>query len=463
MPRPLSQLSPLLQLGIAALGASLVALFLRLRRPRLTANVAANPVPSKPADVVAPGAATAAPGDDTASGTELALVGGFDIGARVRLTGLASKPELNNARGCVVGHDNVKDRVNVSLENGRTLQVKPTNLTTAGAIEQLSAVELSSLALADQNAFTKEHAEHLIHLLGQPSQNPIEAGMLLRCCCSVDWHLFALRNARTKKDKMFTFDTPKGEESQGGTTIVCASSPDQLDQLRTLNPPPSGSSHTVLVVRGTELFNTKRLEGVAMISLNPFLSDSAENSRFTALPAAYFAPLQHMSEAMAVERSLPTLSAMCAGPRSAPSEEGTPPSTAAERSAAATQFARHTFFCFNAASDAESSGGIIPVTSTSVVDGKPTSWMLLYTCEMLLEHARPHLEALGAFQGHSHRISATAVPASAVLACLSSSSANSGVHVNEFVPNLAPAYKALHLPTSGFGQVAELAGAGVTV
>lgn len=209
MPRPLSQLSPLLQLGIAALGASLVALFLRLRRPRLTANVAANPVPSKPADVVAPGAATAAPGDDTASGTELALVGGFDIGARVRLTGLASKPELNNARGCVVGHDNVKDRVNVSLENGRTLQVKPTNLTTAGAIEQLSAVELSSLALADQNAFTKEHAEHLIHLLGQPSQNPIEAGMLLRCCCSVDWHLFALRNARTKKDKMFTFDTPK--------------------------------------------------------------------------------------------------------------------------------------------------------------------------------------------------------------------------------------------------------------
>ena len=68
---------------------------------------------------------------------------------------------------------------------------------------------------------------------------------------------------------------------------MCASSPDQLDQLRTLNPPPSGSSHTVLVVRGTELFNTKRLEGVAMISLNPFLSDSAENSRFTALPAAY--------------------------------------------------------------------------------------------------------------------------------------------------------------------------------
>jgi hypothetical protein len=235
---------------------------------------------------------------------------------------------------------------------------------------------------------------------------------------------------------------------------VLASAPHKLDQLRALNPPPAGSSHTLLARAGGELFKSSQLEGVTMISLDPHLGDSAAASRFTALPEAYFPPLCHMSEALRVESSLGRAAALCAA-----AEDGAPPTDEAAHAAAAL-FSQHVFFCFNAAPDG-AVGSVIPVTAKSAhgAGGALESWMLLYTCEMVLEHARPHMEALGAFAGHAQRMAATAVPASAVLASLKDANAgNAGVHVNEFVPGLAPQFKALGLTTAGISALFEAAG-----
>jgi len=126
---------------------------------------------------------------------------------------------------------------------------------------------------------------------------------------------------------------------------------------------------------------------------------------------------------------------------------------------AATAFAQHTFFCFNASADA---GTVIPITSHSSAgpEGKPTSFMLLFTCEMVLEHARPFMDSLGAFQGRKD-IAATAVPAASVLTSLQTpGQGNAGVHINEFVPGLALGYKALGLSTAGLVKLFELGGCG---
>ena len=459
----LGGLRPLLTLGIAALTSSLIALFLRLRRPRLTVSVPLPALPTAAAPVQDSSAPAAAAASEQAvpSSSPPPPIGGFHIGVRVRLTGLASKPELNGSRGCVVGHDHGKERVNVSLETGRTLQVKAANLMVATAIEELSALELCSLALTDQRALTPAHAVRVIELLGQPSSTPIEAGMLLRCCCTIGWQLLATRNKKSGKERTFRFDAPQDHE-QGGTTIVLGSSVEKLEQIKKLNPPANNAVHAILSVTGKEMFNMKRLEGVGMISLDPFLGDSPETSRFTALPNAYFAPLCHMSEAMAVEASLPTIASMCPGPTPPVAPASDEQTTAEAMARAAKDFAAHTFFVFNASPDA-ANGTIIPVTATSMIEGKPTSWMLVYTCEMVLEQARPHLEALGAFQGLSKAMAATAVPATAILGTLAASAANSGVHINEFVPGISPTYKAVHLPTAGLQALFEAGGAGVPV
>ena len=85
---------------------------------------------------------------------------GFDLGARVSLTGLASKPELNGQHGSVVGLDANKGRLNIKLDSGRTLQVKPTNLASVSRTDpsRLTARELCGLTCGDHNALTAEHA-----------------------------------------------------------------------------------------------------------------------------------------------------------------------------------------------------------------------------------------------------------------------------------------------------------------
>ena len=160
-----------------------------------------------------------------------------------------------------------------------------------------------------------------------------------------------------------------------------------------------------------------------------------------------------MSEAVHLEALLATVAAAFAADTA-----GAPPTE--EMRLAANAFASHTFFCFNASPDA-SSGSIIPVTAMSPhgTGGALVSWMLVYTCEMVLEHARPHMEALGAFRGHSQRMVASAVPGSSILQSLhASASANAGVHVNEFVPGLAAGHKVLGLTTAALDRLFETAG-----
>ena len=385
-----------------------------------------------------------------ASASPFAAASPFGVGDRVRLRGLNSKPELNGQLGRVVGFQQAKGRVNISLEGGRTLQVKPANLcaTTATAGE-LSAEELSTLTLGDHAALTPAHAERVIKLLASPS-SAIEVGRLLRCCCCIGWHMPATRNVRNGAEKDFVFPNSQPDATQAGTTIVLASDPDKLTQLLALNTPPAGSEKLLRRVRGKQLFNASRLHGVGMISLDPYLGASAKASSFTALPAAYFPPLCHMSEAIHVEALLATVAATC----EATMADKTDPPTQEMRDAAKA-FCSHTFFCFNASPDA-SSGSIIPVTAMSPhgSGGATVSWMLVYTCEMVLEHARPHMEALGAFRGHSQPMAASAVPGKAILESLhASGSANAGVHVNEFVPGLDAGHKFLGLTTSALERL----------
>ncbi|KAL1515530.1 hypothetical protein AB1Y20_002152 [Prymnesium parvum] len=53
---------------------------------------------------------------------------GFDIGERVRVCDLQSKPELNGQIGTVLGWDGAKGRYNVNITSGGVLALKPTNL-----------------------------------------------------------------------------------------------------------------------------------------------------------------------------------------------------------------------------------------------------------------------------------------------------------------------------------------------
>ena len=83
----------------------------------------------------------------------------------------------------------------------------------------------------------------------------------------------------------------------------------------------------------------------------------------------HFAALNHMGEALRVEALLGELAKGGAG-------------LSAEACAALTG---HTFFCFNASGKADT---ILPVTALGGAGGKDAKpFMLLYTCEMVLEQA----------------------------------------------------------------------------
>lgn len=465
---------------LAALAASivLVAIIVRSSR-RARAAEQADATASPPSEVKSPAAApvaeptTAAPpqpskADKPSIGE--AAAPGLTIGAHVRLTGLGSKPELNGQYGRIVCYDEAKGRFNISLAGGKVLQIKPANLIAESPPDsQLSVADLVSHTLARHDALTPARAARVVELLRAPG-SPVEAGCLLRCCCCIDWVVPATRDVKTGTDTIFTFVAGADATSASATSdkgMLLFSDARLLAPMRALNAAPSGSEHSALLRSGTGIFNPKSLDGIAQISLDPQIGDSAASSRFTALPSAYFPPLCHMSEAIALEA---TLGAMAKTWGMAPdSAAGTAAAPAEALQTVAAAFAKHTFFCFNASPNA-AAGSIVPITANMTaaasggggLGGGPTSWILLYTCEMVLEHARPHLTSLGAFAAaKGANVGATAVPAASVLASLQSAGCtNAGVHVNEFVPGIAPSYKALGLSTEALVEIFKLAGAG---
>lgn len=372
------------------------------------------------------------------------------------LTGLKSRPELNGQRVTVLGYDAAKGRLNVALSQGSqgrsTIQVKPANLLPAAApsVGEMTAKELSELGLADAAALTARHAERVVALLGAPD-SAVAAGMLLRCCCQVEWQLLATRDVKSGAEAPFTFESGVPESAgAGGKAIVLASSAAKLERLRALNQPPAGSELVLKPVRGREIFAAATLDGLGMVTLDPTLGERADDSRFTALPAPYFAPLCHMSQALHVESLLGAVERLARAGEA----------HAAEEAEAARAFGAHTYFCFNASASEDS---ILPVTAIGRGEKGGgarggAAWILLYTCEMLLEHARPGMEQRGIFP-EGQQLAATAVPLASVLTTLQGSAANAGVHINEFVPGLAPSAKATHLESEFLSRFLALAGA----
>ena len=229
--------------------------------------------------------------------------------------------------------------------------------------------------------------------------------------------------------------------------MLC-SDPKRLQRVQDLNPPPAGRLHASQTLSGKALFNASTLKGIKFVSLDPEVGGSAETSVFTVLPEPYFQPLSHMSEAVCVESGMADIKAWCMAGCSLESL-----SSSAKLGCRA--FSTHTFFCFNASTD-KTGQSILPITATGgavTPGGEPGLYMLLYTCEMLLEQARPHMQALGAFKGIPDP-PACAVPAADVFESLTSPSArNSGAHINEFVPGISDKYQALGLTTEAVKRI----------
>ena len=462
-------------LSIATLSA--YVFFKRLMQPRITTAtppppppIAAAPAPAAQPKPTAPAKEekkTTPPTTAPAASATSVDTPTFTVGERVRVVGLSSKPEFNGQSGRIIGYDQAKGRFNISLAGGRTLQIKPANIAPP-EVSDLSATDMSGLTLANHNSLTPAHAERVIEMLRAPG-SAVEAGCLLRCCCAFEWTAPIWVNKKTGEEKLFTFNhaVPGEHEGSGGLAFVLVSDAKKLEQLRSLNEPPKGFTHDTKKLGGLNAFNRTQLDGIGLISLDPHLAATAEASRFTALPAAYFPSLMHMSEALIVEESLKGVVAMCHLDDTVPPPA---PSLLDAFTIAATAFSRHTFFCFNAAPN-PADGTIVPITaqSTDAKTGKMGTWMLIYTCEMVAEHARPHLEALGAFPG-KRQLPATAVPAVSVLKSLKQpENDNAGVHINEFVPGMNIEYKALGLRVESLVELFKRAGtdwegpAGVTV
>lgn len=385
----------------------------------------------------------------------------LEVGARVRLAGLRSKPELNGKLGKIKSFDAAKGRYNVVLEAaGSTLQVKASNMKVAVALPaEMSSQELIQLTLSNHGSLSPAHASRVTELLRSPN-SPIEAGGLLRCCTCIKWHVpstKATKSGAVIKPYVFT-------DTGSGSGFVLCTDPQRVEGVQRLNPPPAGRVHASQILSGKALFNASTLQGIKFVSLDPEVGGSAEASVFTVLPEPYFQPLSHMSEAVCVEAGMPDITAWCmAG--------CTLDALSSSAKLACRAFSTHTFFCFNASTD-KSGQSILPITATGgavTPGGEPGLYMLLYTCEMLLEQARPHMQGLGAFKGLPDP-PACAVPASDLLESLTAPGArNSGVHINEFVPGISDRYQALGLTTEALKRIFSCSGAqkvkeeGVTV
>lgn len=402
--------------------------------------------------------AAAAPADEPKAAEE---GNKLTAGARVRLTGLKSKPRLNGQAGKIKSFDAGKGRYNIVLDvGGSTLQVKECNLLPhVPGPSELTAQELISMTLADHSSLTPAHASRVIELLRTPG-SPIEAGGLLRCCTCIKWHVPSLKSKKTGAITMYTFS-----DTSNGSGFVLCSDPTRLEGIQQRNPPPTGKVSAAQTLSGKAIFNASTLKGMKFVSLDPEVGASAEASVFTVLPEPYFQPLAHMSEAVCVESGLKAIKdwAMAGCLKEALSDAA---------KLACMAFSSHVFFCFNATTD-KSGNSILPITATggsTTPGGEPGLYMLLYTCEMLLEQARPHMQSLGAFKIINFDPPSCAVPGSDILESLTAPGArNAGIHINEFVPGVSEEYKALGVTTEAIKRIFGATGAqkkaqdGVTV
>jgi len=412
------------------------------------------PTPASTSPAAAPLAASSGAG---ASSTEPMPVA---LGTVVRLTGLQSKPELNGQRGRVIGWDAVKGRLNVAIRGGKTLQVKPSNIVEADPseerIEDMDSDDLIKITLQRHEAFTTAHAARAIGLL-KVSQTPVEAGNLLRCCCASEWLVTGLQDPKSKETKVEPF-----QHVSLGAGLLLSTSTERCVQLSSVAPAaPSGSMRVAVKVAGRSLFGPTSLEalikdGVKFVGLDgqPATSGSVieENGEgsFTVLGESHFPSLMHMSAALALEASLTAIRTALPQLRTSPTDH----SQAAE---ALRAFAQHTFFCFNASTDPNS---ILPITSMHEGD----SFMLLYTCEMVLEAARVVLDDLGAFKSMGTRVPSGPLPASYLIGALTGPvSNNAGIHINEFVPGMSEDYKMVGLKTAELEMIMRAGAEGSVV
>jgi hypothetical protein len=416
-------------LATAALAGLVLVVYMR-RRKRPTASLPG------------PGMKPTASGQSVAE--RAAPEGEYKTGDPVRLTGLVNKTSLNNKCGRILGFDAANERYKVQLEDGKSLKVKVENLMADpdgadAAAKFMSPGELLALTMADHGALTSAHAARVVALL-RTAMTPADAGSLLRCCCCFDsWHQPRTKNITSGEESISAFPSDKGPG------LVLCSDAARVARLQLLNKPPSGHKSVVGTIAGRDVFSPEGTSTWQFISFNPQESevDSAGEGVFTCLTTTHYPALNHMSAALRVESSLASLVELAT----------TKPATAAQLQSLAVpmrQFATHTFFCFNAADQSKAPGSILPMVSY-LPDG--TSFMMLYTCEMLLEGARPVLAELGAFQGHS-AVPAGAVTADDVLHALTQPGAGSaGVHLNEFVPNLSRAYTAAAFQTDALKRL----------
>ena len=177
----------------------------------------------------------------------------------------------------------------------------------------------------------------------------------------------------------------------------------------------------------------------------------------TLSPQVHFPSIMHMSSALEVEEglaaiagALPALRAPLGDPRHQYQSKVT---SAITKPLGA--FAQHTFFCFNASKDPNS---ILPITA--LYDG--ASFMLLYTCEIILEQARKVLDDLGAFQSTGLVPSGPFPAAYLVPALTTDGTSHAGIHINEFVPGIDDGYKLVGLQKTDVVRLMEAA-SGVAV
>ena len=386
-------------------------------------------------------------------------------GTAVALVGLQSKPELNGQRGRIAGFDSAKGRYSVRLtDQSKTLQVKPANIEAIPASPEsmLTVDEVGALSRRSHEAITTAHMERVIELLRASNEyQALDACKLLRCCCCFRWYLpVAMEGDGTTS--LYNFRSP-----ELGMGVAIGTEP---RKIKSITDKHSDAIPTQFM--GAEIFTNGSTANCQFLSLNPSdepLTPGGEQ-RFTMLTRAnHFELLDRLSKGIVLERAMAALTTPTGGNAAAPKRGKGKKGGAKAHASEAEQLAAEAemqgarllvetvFYCFNAAADAES-----PVLPVNVITHSGAHYMLLYSSPDLLELARPVLEGLGAFAG---KASVPAeVPAKGVMESLSAPAAtNGGVFINEFVPDLADAYKAVELPTERLKALFQLASPGVHV
>jgi len=462
---PAVQSRDLLAGGIAALAAAyLLYRYRSVAAKRATldsaaaATVSPAPAPAAPAAPVTPAAAaTADTADaaDTAADAKSAATTTlpFPLGSDVRLVGLQKKPALNGKRGRIIGWDEAKGRLNVALRGeNKTVQLKAANLVavTTGVerLEDMVPEDLVKLTFAKGDGLSAAHGARVTELLRSASQ-PVDAGSLLRCCVCCEWFVAGLQSQSNGEIHVEPFP----HDTMGSGLLLCTTTERCVEMGQALPPPPKGASRVAVKLHAHKLFSQNSMEalikdGVKFVGLDGRAAGSSSpdaGTMMTILQEAHFPALMHMSAAVSLEAALAPLRSALPSLRASPTS-----SSLAEQAAA---FASHTFFCFNASTNPDS---ILPITAVH----KGESYMLLYTCEMVLEAARVVLDDLGAFKAAAGgaRVPSSPLPASYLMSALSPSSGNAGIHINEFVMGMADENKLVGLRTAEIETLTQAAG-----